>query len=165
MVLLSLQRRKASLIKGIVLGIVLLFQSCVNNNLADTTTDIPDHNWLYANSAKAEVIVKDSSKHYQIVFKIRNSEDYRYSNLFVILRIKSDQRVISQSRVQVQLADHEGRWLGKGSGNLYSSEFPVIKHFKFPHSGKYSIEVEQNMRDNPLAGVSDVGLRISPLEN
>lgn len=66
----------------------------------------------------------------------------------------------SVTRYEVKLAGKDGEWFGKGSGNLYSYQVPFKTNIKFPAKGNYHFEIEQNMRDNPLHEVSDVGLRV-----
>ncbi|RYG21247.1 MAG: gliding motility lipoprotein GldH, partial [Chitinophagaceae bacterium] len=89
-----------------------------------------------------------------------NTADYRYSNIYVIMRLKNGRQFLKDGRYQFQLAKSDGQWVGKGSGDLYSNTFPLLKNFRFPKAGKYEIEVEQNMRDNPLVGVSDIGVSV-----
>ena len=64
------------------------------------------------------------------------------------------------TRFEIKLADLDGEWLGKGSGNLYSYQVSALTNFKFPEKGTYTFSIEQNMRDNPLHEVNDVGLRV-----
>ena len=140
--------------------LVLLLNSCTNTNVADVNVAVTENSWTYAKSVKATVEIKDASLPYTVSFKIRNTADYRYSNIFVIMRLKSGPQILKEGRHQFQLAKAEGQWTGKGSGDLYSNTFPLLKSFHFPKPGKYEIEVEQNMRDNPLVGVSDVGITV-----
>ncbi|MEJ5993920.1 gliding motility lipoprotein GldH [Pedobacter sp. Du54] len=142
---------------------ILLFNSCTNTNLADVNLAIPENGWTYAKSIKATVDIQDPALTYDVSFKIRNTSDYRYSNIYVIMRLKSEQRFLKDGRYQFQLAKATGQWIGKGSGNLYSNTFPLLKKFRFPKAGKYEIEVEQNMRDNPLVGISDVGITVESI--
>lgn len=133
--------------------------SCVNSSLVDVNMEIPDNSWTYAKNVKAVVEIKDSSARYNLFFKMRNTADYRYSNIYVVMRLKGNG--LSKSlRHQFQLAKSDGKWLGRGSGDLYSNNFLLLKDFRFPKTGKYELVVEQNMRDNPLVGISDVGLTI-----
>ena len=143
--------------------LVLLLNSCTNTNLADVNMAVPDNSWMYSKSVKAAVEIKDASLAYNISFKIRNTADYRYSNIYVIMRLKSGMTFLKDGRHQFQLAKAEGQWTGKGSGDLYSNTFPLLKNFRFPKAGKYEIEVEQNMRDNPLVGISDVGITVESI--
>jgi len=139
--------------------LVLLFNGCNNNNLIDVNMEVPENSWMYAKSAKAIIDIKDPSIAYNIFFKVRNTGDYRYSNLYVIARLKGN-NLAKSTRYQFQLAKVDGEWLGKGSGDLYINTFPLLKRFHFPKAGKYELEVEQNMRDNPLVGISDVGITV-----
>lgn len=143
--------------------LVLLFTSCTNTNLVDTNEAIADNNWTYAKSAKATVEIKDIKQPYHIYFKLRHTADYRYANLFVWAKIKGN-GLSKNARYQFKLAQPDGTWLGKGSGDIFTYNFSLLTDFRFPKAGKYQIEVEQNMRDNPLVGVSDVGITVAQAE-
>ena len=67
-------------------------------------------------------------------------------------------------RKEFRLAYPDGEWLGSGSGNLYSYQILFKEKYKFLKAGTYIFVFEQNMRDNPLREVSDVGLRVEPAE-
>ena len=66
-------------------------------------------------------------------------------------------------RYELKLASNTGEWLGSGSGSLYSYQIP-FKTIRFPAKGIYNFEIEQNMRDNPLHEVSDIGLRVEKVK-
>jgi gliding motility-associated lipoprotein GldH len=157
--------RQTILLKTSVLYLllVLLLNSCTSSTVIDVNMEVPENSWMYAKSVKAMVDIKDPALTYDLSFKIRNTADYRYANIYVIMRIKGGATMIKDGRYQFQLANAEGQWKGKGSGDLYSSTFPLLKKFRFPKAGKYEIEVEQNMRDNPLVGISDVGITVESL--
>ena len=143
--------------------VILLASSCTSTNLVDVNMELPENNWTYAKNVKATIEVKDSTLAYNIFFKVRNTSDYRYANLYVVMRLKGNS-LSKSTRYQFQLAKAEGEWLGKGSGDLYSNNFTLLKNFRFPKSGKYELAIEQNMRDNPLSGISDVGITVEPAE-
>ncbi len=63
-------------------------------------------------------------------------------------------------RQEFQLAMPDGEWLGNGSGNLFSYQLIYKENYKFASTGKYNLIVEQNMRDNPLKAISDVGIYV-----
>lgn len=144
----------------IVFVFFLLLSGCTNTHLIDVNMEVPENNWSYAKSVKAAFEIKDPSLAYHVFFKIRNTADYRYANIYVIMRLKGSNGMLKNARYQFQLAKADGQWLGKGSGDLYSNTFPLLKNFRFPKAGKYELEVEQNMRNNPLVGISDVGIRV-----
>jgi len=140
---------------------LLLAVGCSSNSLVDVNLEIPENNWTYAKNVKAVIEVKDSSVAYNLAFKMRNTSDYRYSNIYILMRLKGTS-LSKSTRYQFQLANGDGQWLGKGSGDLYSNTFYLLKNFRFPSKGKYELAIEQNMRDNPLLGISDVGLTVAP---
>ncbi|MBS1531617.1 MAG: gliding motility lipoprotein GldH [Bacteroidetes bacterium] len=139
---------------------VLMAIGCTDpNGIIDQNTSIENHNWSYANRIKFPVKITDATAAYNIYINLRVTGDYRYSNIFVLMH-RSGPKLNALTRFEIKLADKDGQWLGRGSGNLYSYQVPLITNFKFPAAGTYQFEIEQNMRDNPLHEVSDVGLRI-----
>lgn len=134
---------------------------CNINTVADLNVAMPDRNWSYVNKIKASVDVKDAARKYSIHFKLRHTADYRYANIFVLFRLKNPGGKTVTRRLEYRLAQVDGQWLGSGSGNLYTYNLPVLTGFNFPATGKYELEIEQNMRDNPLKEISDAGLTIS----
>ena len=140
--------------------LLLIIAGCTDPaSILDTNTTVENHNWSYANTIKYAVKIDDASIPYNVYINLRVTGDYRYSNIFLLLR-RSGPKLKAVTRFEIKLANPDGQWLGQGSGNLYSYQVPVITDFKFPQKGTYQFEIEQNMRDNPLHEVSDAGLRI-----
>jgi len=134
--------------------------SCNNNALIDTFETIPNENWTYVKPIKASLAVSDSTKAYNIYVNFRHNADYRYANIWLRIHVTGPDKKEIVERQEFQLAMPDGEWLGKGSGNLYSYQLIYKEKYKFGKKGTYQILVEQNMRDNPLTGISDVGIRI-----
>ena len=142
------------------LSMILLGSGCTDPNaIIDQNTSIDNLNWSYANKVKYDVKIDDPVTVYNIDINLRVTGNYRYSNIFMLVR-RNGPELNATTRFELKLAAQDGRWLGTGSGNLYSFQVPIITNFKFPAKGTYHFEIEQNMRDNPLREVSDVGLRI-----
>lgn len=143
-----------------LIAIILMISSCSDNNLVDTNDAVAENSWLYAKSAKATVEIKDINQSYAVHFKLRHTLDYKYANLFVIMRLKGDS-LNKSTRYEFKIAKPDGEWLGKGSGDIFTHNFPLLKDYRFAMPGKYEIEIIQNMRDNPLTGISDIGITVS----
>ena len=139
---------------------VVLISSCSENNLVDTNNTVEENNWLYAKSAKAIVEIKEVDEPYVIYFKLRHTVAYKYVNLFVVLRIKGD-GLYKSTRFQCKLAKSDGEWVGTGSGDIFTNKFALLTNYRFVKPGKYEIEITQNMKDNPLNGISDIGITLS----
>jgi gliding motility-associated lipoprotein GldH len=131
------------------------------NRVMDENISIANHNWSYGNKVKFNVKIEDPAAVYTLYFNVRVSADYKYSNMFVLIHERSDSaKKASSTRYELKLASATGEWLGKGSGSMYSYQIPFKTNYRFPAKGNYKFEIEQNMRDNPLRAVSDVGLRV-----
>jgi gliding motility-associated lipoprotein GldH len=62
--------------------------------------------------------------------------------------------------VKIGIADERGKWLGNGLGSRFDNSLLWQKNVRFPRTGVYTFEYEQGMRDEPLLGIDDIGLRI-----
>ncbi len=130
------------------------------HSILDQNTPVADHNWTYLNKFKYAVKVDDEKTPYNVYMNLRVSDDYKYSNLFVLITQTGPDKKPHIKRYELKLASKDGEWLGKSSGNLYDYQLPFLTGFKFQVKGTYTFTIEQNMRDNPLHEVSDVGLRV-----
>jgi gliding motility-associated lipoprotein GldH len=141
--------------------IALSVNSCSDPNaVIDKNTEIENHNWSYTNQVKFDVNIDNANIPYTLFLNLRVTSDYRYSNIFVLIHQTGPDGKTSSSRYEFKLANTDGEWLGDGSGNLYSYQMPYLSGTIFPKPGVYHFSIEQNMRDNPLHEVSDVGLRV-----
>ena len=135
------------------------------NAVIDQNTEIVNNNWEYTNKLHYAVKIDDAAIPYNLYFNLRVTANYKYSNLFVLVHRTGPDKKTSAVRYEFPLAGKDGEWYGQGSGNIYSYQMRFISHYKFPAKGVYQFEIEQNMRDNPLREVSDVGLRVEKAIN
>ena len=146
---------------GLIALVLFVVQGCMDpKSVIDQNTELLNHNWAYVNRIKYNVKIDDETVPYNLYFNLRVTGSYKYSNIFVLFHQTSPGKKISTTRYEYKLANKDGEWLGSGSGNLYSYQMPLRTQYKFPAKGVYHFEIEQNMRDNPLHEVSDVGLRV-----
>lgn len=148
-------------------AMLLLFNGCIRadkNTIIDQNISIYDLNWSYVNKIGVDFDITDPSAAYNLFFNLRVTPNYRYSNIFVLIHQTGPGKKTKTVRVEFKLANPDGEWLGQGTGNLYKYQIPFEAGYKFPAKGTYRIELEQNMRDNPLHEVSDVGLRVEKVE-
>ncbi|HEY5326632.1 MAG TPA: gliding motility lipoprotein GldH [Mucilaginibacter sp.] len=150
----------------LVTASLLLLVSCTDKNgIIDQNSEVPDHNWTYLNRFRYDVTVDDAKTPYTLYMNLRVTANYKYSNIFILITQVGPDKKPLVKRYELKLANEDGEWLGEGSGNLYSYQSKFRSDYMFPTKGTYHFYIEQNMRDNPLRGISDVGLRVekSPL--
>lgn len=135
--------------------------SCDNAGaITDTNQAINARNWSYVNRIKVPFVIDDLNSSYGLYINLRHTGDYRYSNIFLRIHTRSPNGKVLSERKEFRLALPDGQWLGTGTGNLYQYQLPLTENYQFAQKGQYVIEIEQNMRDNPLKEITDVGLRI-----
>ena len=106
------------------------------------------------------VDIKDTSQAYNVFVNVRNAGGYRFSNLYLFVNTIFPGGQIQRDTLECTLASPEGRWLGDGLGDIWDNRALFRERMRFPQSGRYTFEIEQAMRQNPLPQIMDVGLRI-----
>jgi gliding motility-associated lipoprotein GldH len=147
------------------LWIVLLIGlgACSDNALIDQNIPIKNKTWLYVQKPEFSVHIADNASPYHLYLNLRNSVDYPFSNIFILIHQNYPNKSKTTYRVEVKLANAEGLWKGKSAGSLFSHQVRFLKDYHFPDTGKYTFQLEQNMRINGLEGINDVGIRIEPI--
>jgi gliding motility-associated lipoprotein GldH len=64
-----------------------------------------------------------------------------------------------KEQFQMVLSDNLGKWNGQGVSNLISFQVPFMGQQKL-EKGVYTIEFNQNMRDEILKDVYNIGLQV-----
>jgi gliding motility-associated lipoprotein GldH len=147
-----------------LLFFVLLLSSCDPGRLFEENKTIDGNAWYYKSFIPFDTEVKDTTKFYNVLVNVRVDADYKYANMFMWVHVTNPEKKADQRRVEIKLADERGKWLGSGLGDIYDYQFPVLQNIKFPKSGLYRFELEQNMRDDTLLHVKSVGVRVEEVE-
>lgn len=144
-----------------VLFLAFGFAGCDNPNaVVDIYQPIPQQNWTYIKKIAVPVKIDDTTAVYKVLLNLRHTADYKYANIYLRIREVHPNRKTKTYRKEFRLAKPDGEWLGTGSGNLIDHQLVLYPKLRFTQKGTYVFELEQNMRDNPLREISDVGLRV-----
>lgn len=144
----------------LVAGSMLFFQACHDMVVFQGQKDIPGLSWHYQDTLVFEVSIEDTLSLHKMYLDIRNSTDYRYSNLFLFLDIKFPDGNVLRDTLECVLADRRGQWTGRGFGQMRFNRFLFRDDVWFPMQGVYTFSLSQGMRDDDLYGIADAGIRI-----
>lgn len=150
---------KKSLLSLIALSLLLL-TACDQGNFYEENKVIKNRSWSYDDQQKFSVHISDARPQYDLYINVRHTPNYAFSNLFVLLHQQGPSLKDTAYRYEVKLAELDGKWLGKSAGSMFSQQLMVKENFTFPDTGQYNFAIEQNMRENPLREISDIGLKI-----
>jgi len=144
---------------------LMIITSCDPGRLFEENKNVDGNAWYYKSFIPFDAQIKDTTKFYNVLVNVRIDADYKYSNMFMWVHITNPEKKSDQRRVEIKLADERGKWLGSGLGDIYDYQFPVLQRVKFPKSGFYRFELEQNMRDDTLLHVKSVGVRLEEVQS
>ncbi len=145
------------------LGFIILFSSCDRHVLIDKSMVI-NGVWPKDKPGIFKVEVTDTSKLYNFYLNIRHNNNYRFSNLYVFLQTRFPNKNISRDTLEIVLANKDGKWLGKGWGNIKEDIIVLKKNLRFPIKGEYEFVFWQGMRKDTLKGIEDIGIRIQQVK-
>ncbi|UJF30888.1 gliding motility lipoprotein GldH [Kaistella sp. 97-N-M2] len=118
-------------------------------------------NWDKKIEQKFDFNVNDAQNPKNIIFVVRNNNEYPYSNIrFIVHFLNAKTNVKTTDTLNYVLAQPNGEWLGKGFGYTKETLFQYKLNYKFPQNGAYSIGIIQAMRTDKLKGIEDIGIKI-----
>ncbi|MFM7015714.1 MAG: gliding motility lipoprotein GldH [Bacteroidota bacterium] len=154
--------------KFVIFGLLSLVMGLVACSDPDTLFEenkpISEGNWDAEQVFKFETAIPDTTNGYNVYLNLRNSGSYPYSNIFLFVNTYFPSGTIDKDTVEIMLASPEGKWLGRGLGDIWDNRILFKRNVTFPEKGKYRFEISQAMRLNPLPGITDAGIRIEKVK-
>ena len=99
---------------------------------------------------------------YNILLNVRNGLQFPHSNIYVKYFLVDDQN----NQIESELRNFElfhsktGYPLGNGAGDIFESQFLLLKNYSFADTGTYLMNVQQYMRYDSLPEIYSVGIRV-----
>lgn len=150
-----------SMALGMVVAICLLATlSCNHNRVYEVYQTLETEGWHKDTIPTFHFEIADTLSIYNVFVNIRNKNNYPYSNLWLFIDIEAPDQSVLRDTFEISLARPDGKWLGKGIGNLFDLQALYKRNVYFPVSGTYTIHLQQGMRNELLPGVNDIGIRI-----
>lgn len=148
--------------KGILCILLGVFFSCSEKEVFSEFHSFSKAEWGQNDILKFQVPVYDTLSYYDVFLELRNNNDYPFRNIWLFIDSESPNGEVRSDTLNAELADIYGKWYGKGIG-VYTYSFPYELHMQYKDTGTYVYSIRQGMRENPLKGISDIGLRVSKI--
>lgn len=149
----------------LLLGVILV-SSCDSKGVYDEYEAVA-REWHKDSVVSFKLGKLDSLKSYDLYINVRNNNDYKYSNLFLITEIQFPKGKVISDTLQYNMAAPNGEWLGTGFGDVKESKLWYKENVNFSEPGEYEVRIKQAMRKNGavegieyLKGITHVGFRI-----
>lgn len=149
-----------------LLVLMLLLISCDSNIVYSDSTEVPGY---WDANEKIEFVIPqlDSLKKYDLFVSVRNTNDYPFNNLFLIIQMDFPYGMSITDTLEYKMAHPNGEWLGDGIGTVKENKLWYKENVSFFESGNYNITITQAVRNNgavggvtKLEGITDVGFSI-----
>lgn len=134
--------------------------ACDKKRVFDNSFPIENAQWTLDDAKQFSFEIEDTAALYNVLINVRNNNEYEYRNLHLFIKMTSPSKKYFEDTVEFQLADHRGKWMGKGAGNIWQSQLMMLKNVKLLEKGAYQVDILQGMRDDTLESITDIGLRI-----
>lgn len=148
------------------IAILLLLGACDSRSVASDTFTLQEP-WNKDSEITFNIPSLDSLKKYNVFLHIRNSNDYKYNNLFLIVSMNFPHGKTITDTLEYRMANPDGSWLGEGIGSIKENKFWYKEQVSFFEEGTYTITIKQANRNNGdvdgvtnLEGITDVGFSI-----
>lgn len=142
------------------IAIMFVFLSCNPNVVYDKFQTLPKSGWNKDSLVVFEIPVKDTIQNQNLYINVRNDISYKYSNLWLFIKIVQPGSAAVSDTFEITLADPSGKWLGEGLSGVKTKQTLYKRNIYFPISGNYKVNIQQGMRENILLGVTDIGLKL-----
>ena len=147
-----------------VFFVLLFLMSCENASQKVEMKNLKG-TWNKKTEQKFDFKINDAQNSKNIIFVVRNNNDYPYSNIrFIVNFTEARTKNKKVDTLNYVLAQPNGEWVGKGFGDTKETLFQYKLNYKFPANGDYSIGVIQAMRADNLIGIEDLGLKIETVK-
>ena len=145
----------------ILLSIITLL-SC-KTNVYDDIKNVQNNKLTYNDTISFDINITTINKAYNVYINIENTDNYKYSNLFLFVYITSPNNNTIIDTIDIFMADYNGKWVGKSEGENYFGNYLFKQAVVFPKKGIYKTSIVQGMRDDTLKGISKIGLSVKEL--
>lgn len=148
-----------------ILGLLILI-SCDSKTVFNKTESL-DGYWGETEIVEFGMPELDSLKRYNLFVNIRNSNDYKFNNLFLIVSMNFPHGKTVVDTLEYRMANADGSWMGTGIGNIKDNKLWYKESVRFMEDGVYTISLSHAMRENgkvegvnKLEGIVDVGVSL-----
>ncbi len=142
--------------------VLILALGCGSDCIYQQSFSLPEAGWAYEDSIRFDFEIPDTSAHYNLNLKLKHAWDFPYQNLYVKFYTRFPSGKMIEQLVSLELTENAVVWQGECSGKWCTINIPLQSNAYFPETGKYSITLEQYMRQSPVEGVKSFSLCVKP---
>ena len=140
----------------------LVFTACTEIQLYERTKNIDNASWQKSQVPTFSFQMADTTSLYNVYVVVRHTNSYGYRNIWLNIGLQQEGDSMRFQPFELDLAGPD-KWLGIGMDDISQHRallFPRPVHFN--KIGQVIFSVQHIMRQNPLPGIMQVGIRVEP---
>ena len=142
----------------LTLLLVISIIACQSRPYYESVTPVSNNSWSYDDALTYKFSIPDTLTRYNLSISTKHTKSYPYANLWVKTTTVLPDKTRKEANLELNLAEIDGKWIGKGMGNTKLCINSIQEGFHFDQIGEYEIIIHQNMRTNPLTEIRAIGL-------
>ncbi len=153
------------------ISLLLGVTSCDSKRVFDEYKSVPNQ-WHKDSIIEFNITPPDSITPYNLFVNIRNTNDYKYSNLFLIVEMNFPNGKVVNDTLEYLMTKPNGAFLGTGFSDVKENKLWYKEDVIFSETGEYKFKIQHAMRENgnikgveDLEGITDVGFRIEQTQS
>ena len=144
---------------GVLILLFILLGSCQTDEVPVGAFSFKENKWDQKVKPIFELEISDTTNVYDFFITLRNTTDYKYSNLFVYIEETPPFGPSTRSRHEIPIANPDGSWIGNKTGTIIENNY-LVKRGKVPFIGKYKFSIEQAITDQEVTEVLDISFQM-----
>lgn len=150
--------------------LTLVLVSCDSKRVFDEYNSVPNK-WHKDSIVTFKINPPDTVNSYNLFVNLRNTNTYKYNNLFLIVEMKFPHGRTVKDTLEYRMADATGKLLGSGLTDVKENKLWYKEAVVFNEAGGYTVNIQHAMRENgkvsgvvELEGITDIGFRVENLQ-
>ena len=149
----------------LITTVSLWLTACTQLDVFEKNVVIPKNRWSDSLKPDFDFIIKDTTASYNLYIVLRHTDAYHYNNIWLNLGTQSPSDTMRYQKFDLLLGTDAKGWEGTGMDDVWEVRKLITNGpVKFNKAGTYKFSVAQIMRENPLANIMSVGIRVEKVK-
>jgi gliding motility-associated lipoprotein GldH len=149
----------------LIIAVSWWLTACTQLDVFEKNVVIPKNQWSNSLKPDFEFIIKDTTASYNLYVVLRHTDAYHYNNIWLNLGTQSPADTMRYQKFDLLLGTDAKGWEGTGMDDVWEVRKLITNGpVKFNRAGTYKFSVAQIMRENPLANIMSVGIRVEKVK-
>ncbi len=146
----------------VVAVVCICSSSCRQLDVYEKNVSVSNYQWKSSFVPGFDFEITDTASEYNLYIVLRHTDAYHYNNIWLNITGMIDKdTLVTAPHVEMLLGSEDKGWEGTGMDDIWEVRKAInTKPVPFKKKGLYHFKVAQVMREDPLANVISVGMRV-----